>query len=453
MTLNEVTERFFKMENDLKLFDQQIEGINYWEIIRFSIHRELLQQLGLVDTKSSSKKFTFYEKIKLFLNSFKSYIFRNPFLSPKNKIVFFGLNRRVLNQDGIYEEIYTDFILDELNISDYTVLEEYLYGKHLTPVRTQNLFYLDIMAPLNKIMNILKVIKEPECNEVANVISEINNIFNISMESTKYINIVKMFPISKRSFTGLFKVIQPKKLFVVCSYGKEAAISAAKDLGIKTIELQHGTMSSEHLGYHFPGGKKEYFPDEFWAFGEFWLKNTALPIKCKSTVFGYPYLEYQHHKLIPHKKEDIILFISQWAIGDKLSQYALKLSQNISNKVYYKLHPGEYSYWKEKYPYLVDSNIVVIAGESNLYELLLKSKVVIGVYSTALYEAIYFKCQVFILSVSGYEAMKGLIKQNIVQEISESELSLDFNFKNNELENASIIFHDDWKAKIAKIYD
>jgi hypothetical protein len=43
-----VTETFFELERDLGLFEQQVQGVRFWERIRFNVHRRLLRAMGLI---------------------------------------------------------------------------------------------------------------------------------------------------------------------------------------------------------------------------------------------------------------------------------------------------------------------------------------------------------------------------------------------------------------------
>ena len=52
---------------------------------------------------------------------------------------------------------------------------------------------------------------------------------------------------------------------------------------------------------------------------------------------------------------------------------------------------------------------------TNLYDLLARSEYVIGVYSTALYEALSFKCKVVLANLPGVEYLEDLIDNGYVK--------------------------------------
>lgn len=84
----------------------------------------------------------------------------------------------------------------------------------------------------------------------------------------------QMFLLSKW-FKNRLKYINPKLAFVVCYYSTSsfALINAAKSLGIKTVDLQHGVQSKEHIAYStfnkIPVNGWKLLPDIFWN----WTKN------------------------------------------------------------------------------------------------------------------------------------------------------------------------------------
>ena len=149
-------------------------------------------------------------------------------------------------------------------------------------------------------------------------------------------------------------------IFVVVAYENQAVVAAAKDLGIKVIELQHGTISDYHLGYSYPlktrlDGEIKYFPDQILTFGDYWINEDNCPISKEDIIpIGFPYFEAQSKDYMNiQPDEHQILFISQGVIGKYLSKLAYQLADKSKDfKIIYKLHPGEYETWKENYPEL-----------------------------------------------------------------------------------------------------
>lgn len=166
---------------------------------------------------------------------------------------------------------------------------------------------------------------------------------------------------------------------------------------IPTIELQHGVMSGS-IAYNYPKKSDvKQFPDYIFVFSDYWKKCAEFPIDDKNIkVVGYPYLEEkekQYNKIFTEKRgrnKKVVLFLSQWTIGNELSKMAVEFSEICDEEyeIIFKLHPGEYENWKRNYPWLEkeDKIKVIDSLKHNIYEYFAMSDYQVGVSSTAIYE-------------------------------------------------------------------
>jgi CDP-glycerol glycerophosphotransferase (TagB/SpsB family) len=90
----------------------------------------------------------------------------------------------------------------------------------------------------------------------------------------------------------------------------------------------------------------------------------------------------------------------------------VELSKQVGSayRIRYKLHPGELLGWKDRYPWLDRSSIEVIDQLTDVYEEFVRADVVVGVYSTAIYEAVAFGLPVLLVDLAGIESAKALIE-------------------------------------------
>jgi CDP-glycerol glycerophosphotransferase (TagB/SpsB family) len=104
---------------------------------------------------------------------------------------------------------------------------------------------------------------------------------------------------------------------------------------------------------------------------------------------------------------------------------AVEISEKLSSEQYhiiFKLHPGEYSIWETRYPWLKNDKIEVIASrERNLYEYLAISDVQVGVYSTAIYEGLGFGLQTFIYDAPHANTMQYLLDEGYAELVKSSD--------------------------------
>ena len=189
----------------------------------------------------------------------------------------------------------------------------------------------------------------------------------------------------------------------------------ADEMGIPTIELQHGTMGEEHTAYNYPENwRVKQFPKYLFLFSEYWKYKSSFPIREENRiVVGFPYLERMKKKFTKSRKNKDhknILFLSSGPIGYRLVKIAIELQKTLDMENYhiiYKLHPGEYETWRERYPELPRTAIEVIDNnKTNLYELFSISDIqVSGFGSTVVFEGLSFSLQTYVLD---YYASKEL---------------------------------------------
>jgi hypothetical protein len=219
--------------------------------------------------------------------------------------------------------------------------------------------------------------------------------------------------------------IDPEVAVLTSSYnGRETFVEACQAEDVPVVELQHGVVTSYHMGYSYPYDDKNVFPDYFFSFGDYWSEAVDLPLPDENVIpIGYPFLETRAAEYRSIETERQIVVISQPPYGESLSRFAVALSESaaIDEAVVYKLHPKEYADWKKRYPHLVGSAVEVSAGEPPLYELFAESHAQVGVDSTALYEGLRFELDTYILDEAGSVQMEYLLSNSHATLIQSTE--------------------------------
>lgn len=428
ISVKQICEKIWELEDKYNLLYKEINGVKVWQYLRMKIYYQIAQQTG-VFTKPHTTKNSLWDKIKAFPCYLYNAILKNPLKGNYQKDILIFDHSRKIYVDGEYIDIYTKYLLDNLDVNDYNydVIERPYLRKHWTK-KEPNRKYLDYLSISSFIPKKLYRVKfsEYQLKYIKTVEKEINGYFNISINLKRlFIKGIKNFKYNYKFYNKLFKKRKPSKVYVVVSYGKAALISAAKDNDIQVIEIQHGTFSPYHLGYNFPECNKEleYFPDVFYIFGEYWSESVKLPVKEENIIsYGFPYMNKRIKKYSDiEKKEKQILFISQGVIGQEMSKIAYKVAQRLKDyNIIYKLHPGEYDRWKSEYEELVLANKlknfeVIDHNNKDLYDYFASSNYLVGVFSTAIYEGLVFGCKTVLVNLPGIEYMQFLIEQDIVK--------------------------------------
>jgi hypothetical protein len=421
--------KFKKLELEFSLFDTRIDNVAIWERLRFGIYRDIQQANGQnqAHTSIALDSDDYLEGAKSW---FKNIFYRNPFLTSKQDILFIGHPRRKQEPDGYWWDIYCDPIHEKCTLESVHFEKPYLLD-HRTPAKTESLRYLELIEYGGTIQRKLGLHNIALPADARNRLEEIER--TIEQRFDTEVNLTTRIVRELRNrrcrlwlYKRLLDRVRPELAVVVVSYGKETFIEACQSKGIPVVELQHGVIHSDHLGYSYSGSRtKEMFPDYLFTWGEFWGDRVEFPIPDERVIpVGYPYLEQRRNQYTDVASKDQILFISQGTIGEQLSKFAIEVDQHpdIDYNVVYKLHPGEYDRWREEYPWLVNADFEAIDGsEPPLYQLFAESSVQVGVGSTAVYEGLAFDLETYIYRCPGSEVLQPLVAENSAEIVSSVE--------------------------------
>ncbi|MEM4780532.1 MAG: hypothetical protein QXG03_03075, partial [Halalkalicoccus sp.] len=405
------------LESDLDLLSRRIDGVRFWERVRFAVHRELLREatgLGRAHSESALRRARARKLAGLLRHS----LVGNPFLADPAEIAVINHPRRSRREDGLWWDIYTDPIVERLDSETLTLERPYDHA-HKRPARTESIRYLDPVVQggnLRRKFAPPTVLGREEERELARIERRFSEAFGVEVDIAER---VRRDLVTRRCRLGLyrrlFERLDPDLVVLVVSYVLETAIEACHDLDIPVAELQHGVISPTHAGYAYPGGRtKRTFPDYLLTFGEFWGETVELPIpEARVLPVGYPHLDSTAGEYADRPTRERAVVVSQGTVGEDLSRFAVGLArtEGFDPEVVYKLHPGEYDRWREAYPWLVDSPVRVVA-DADLYELFSESRLQVGVYSTAIYEGLAFALDTYLVDLPGVSQLRPLLDRN-----------------------------------------
>jgi hypothetical protein len=198
-----------------------------------------------------------------------------------------------------------------------------------------------------------------------------------------------------------------KTVYVVVAYFHQHIVGAARDLGIRVVELQHGAISPFHLGYSYPGRPVVADqPDELWCFGSYWTDVAELPAGMKTAVAGAPFIQPLSDAELAAKESQRVVFLSQGTIGPSLFEFAASLAgERPAYEVVFRLHPSEHA---ADYPPRPGVRISSGPGESTL-GLLASAGYQVGVATTALFEGMVLGCRTVVAQLPGHEYLQPVV--------------------------------------------
>lgn len=441
----EIITKFEKIEEELKLFDLQHEGLPIWEIVRFGVFSKLNNTINKRKNIYSDKFSVRKKLLKIFFNFIKSF-YQLKQITQADILV---LNHpRRFDLDGKMYDIYTDTFVHNLQYS-YVVFENMFQLEHHKNVFAKNLFYLDYPKIIARVYSNFYGVKlsttlEKKVFKLEQVLLE---EFNVDLNLRSYIiREVTRFKKLLIPFKRLLTIIDPKIIIEVVNYSRPNKVFnfLANQMNIPVIELQHGTMGPYHLGYSYPEfikNKLKTFPNIIFVWGHFWKYQTRFPIDSGNVIVtGFPYLEKKMKNTNSGERKDILI-ISQPTISEKFILEIIELSkllQNDSRTIYFKLHPSELENAQYVYRevYKLTNVKVIDINSISIYDLFNKCSIQIGVYSTALIEGIAFELKTIIIKLPGweyFEKMQGMENFIFVNSVAELNMKSIFNKKDSNI--------------------
>jgi hypothetical protein len=368
----------WQVERELNLLDWQIGDARPWPVIRMRIFHELTRRSGIHGASHPVRR-TPYDKARLVTRHVTGLVTRNPFLGSYDALVV----PHPRKPGGV--EIYTDELRKALG-AKALILDSGINGTPLPKSRNLD-FFTSAAGAVHT--------RQLDDRGISNALRELTGV-SVPVGAL----LAREVPKHRRLralYRALLRRHQIKTVYVVVAYFHQHIVGAARDLGIRVVELQHGAISPFHLGYSYPGRPEVADqPDELWCFGSYWTDVADLPAGMSTSVVGASYLPGA-----ARKNPRLAVFLSQGTIGAELLNVAESVAkEHPSLDVVFRQHPSERA-----------SNYTMPAGvrlsiEGSTLDLLASATYQVGVSTTALFEGMALGCRTAVANLPGHEYLE-----------------------------------------------
>ncbi|MFS4483529.1 hypothetical protein ACKGJY_10960 [Hyunsoonleella sp. 2307UL5-6] len=444
MNLKELSNFYLKWENENDLYNYKINNFPIYVFFRMQFYHcflfgndvvEELSKEGLGSVKKVNKKKVLINSLLFFFNLKK--------LKKNNLIISNTSNRK--NVNGYYKDIMFDNICD-FKLKDYAILEfpqlgTYHYNQSY---KKENIVYGDFLYLAERFV-------KPKINlKDAEVIIEIiidnfalfwekyhSRKFDKSLLKTELLLKLKRnisrIPIYKK----LLAYVKPKAIYLKAGYAPQSQIitQISKELNIDIVEVQHGHIYSLHGGYTLPKEKnKGFFPNYLAVWSNYyknivinngWDKNSVkvfgdfTQIKDINDIDVFKTLKPKDVlKKIVNNHKYIVTVVCQHSIEGVFSNF-LKQIKTIEKRnigVILKLHPRLQEKQTLFFKHILkDFDNIYVIGNTDIKECFNVSNLVVGVYSTALIEALEYGLPVHLIDCKESQFLDDLLKLNLVR--------------------------------------
>ena len=232
-----------------------------------------------------------------------------------------------------------------------------------------------------------------------------------------------------RMWESLLDSFRPAKVVLVDGYSSNAAlIFAARQRGITTIEVQHGSCVRSHRGYRtIAGCQSPLHPDYFLGWNQFWANEIGSIPGYRAKVKVCPATA---QRLQPRNFADAqggVLLIHQPTASRFLFETleALPDAPAKSSSLAVKYHPGIQPEWRLKLDRLCERKGVTVYDSEPIEDLIGRHGAIVGWFSTVLYQARDAGCETYYLPTADFgEQQKPLAQQGIMPLEQEAFLSM-----------------------------
>lgn len=414
-------EQMLEVENKYNLLEKEMDGFQYWIYSRYEVWYRCIVPAKTGNPCETPIAMERGNKMLTLLGdafSLTKCALCKGTIPKKMYDVCFMNHERRQRIGNYYECIYTEF-MTEFFPNSFTVERTYRH-RHLQPVKTSNLIYIDGVEVRSNLYSWFKrKWKTEDYRRKKQILLEsldepmefLGSLYGVEINVDEICEIILRFyyiyKIKVIYFSKLLRKYRPKVIVQVVGYNMDCMIvnELTSESSIQTVELEHAAIGTEHLAYSFyNAGKKNQirqFAKNLFAFSDYFLQGTKLPL-TKVWSVGYPFLDRMKEKYPPEKGRDsscTILFLSQLKYGRELSEIAVKCRRILENvRIVYKLHPKEFTVWREIYPKLATEGIEVLDTlERNIYQCFAIADAQVGGYTTAIYEGLAYELPTFIL--------------------------------------------------------
>ena len=425
MKTSEALHLIIKIENLFDTSSIKWDGLITWPLVRKILWFRLIS-INISSKNNQEKKF---KNIFSITKSFVSSFFRKTKVNQDSEKIFFS---RPQYLQEIKSKKYIDRIVDPIiQLCEIKKTSKYYFRKISKEKKMVNNFY--VMLDGSSLTYIS--IKENQIN-ILNKIAEILEIDSLQLQREYKQELHAFLYWFKSAKKLLLKHKNLKEIYLTCWYMTETMgiCAAASQLGIKTIDIQHGKQGRYQAMYSgwskIPEKGYDLMPDRFWC----WGKSSCDHILSHSPnrkhhipfVGGFPWIEYYKKNIMiryPKGSSNIrVLVTLQPPQGDNHERIpdfilrSLTLEQIKNVHFIFRLHPNDthgIDYCSERLK-LIPSNIYTIDfGKTNLYDLFNEVTHHITAYSSCCYEASHFGLSTLLYGSESKEIYEHEIKEKI----------------------------------------
>jgi hypothetical protein len=432
----EIKDFIVGLEKKFPVNSWKVNSIHIWPYIRIKIYFYLINSIEkpLFSTQVKKSK-SRIDKLKSLYRNIRSVFFYLRWIKSltQKENLFVGADAHRVDYKNSRFNRYFDVMIEKYSIQKTSIYFE--YGKNTKKQYNSDLIFTFSEA-LKGFLFLNKLVKTPKDLNLEGYDSFLNflkkdklferftNIYSIEMVAQWA---VEVFYLKVLFFQKVLRIVQPKKMVILCYYLEDifALTAAANQLKISTIEMQHGPQPNVHLAYSnwssLPESGYDMIPKNFWCWdqGSYtviqdWTKNNQ---NYSVKVIGNPWIDYWKAKEMNYKHQNFILYSLQpspLTIEQLFPESILNFIKSNPHKWFIRLHPRQLNEMGTIKSFLKCKGVVELVNiDEATYDplplLLSKASLHLTHFSGTVIEASFFNVFTVLLNEIGIFSFQDLI--------------------------------------------
>lgn len=390
-----------RMESENNLNNETILGVPLWRIVRYKTRLFFVnKKTGYIATAPPKSTRVGKPHLKFF-----SELWHHK--RDKGLSVVFPFNRLVIIE-GVFIDKFTDPVIIEsdLNKSSYIIIDPPTYSGSYNRINRDKALSEENRTLLQQILKYFFIIYTPikYGGVIKRFFSKVKIVFELPDDYiSHYFSQLSEYLAKYYYYLFWFKLLKPRRVFIVYREGYFPQIAVCKRLGIPVAEFQHGITLDNTVSF---AGEYDprIDPDYFLVFGNYWRGPQFGMSLDRIVNIGWAYSGFLQKRGSDgaEKHQNVVLVISSPEISDAILDALKVLSDAIGNYSFdIRLHPCE-SYNENQIKKLqLMPKAVVVDNKIDSALVLPTYKYVVGENSSVIYEALSVGCKVGMLNLCG----------------------------------------------------
>lgn len=478
----DIKEYILSIEQKFPVNSWTANGIHLWPFIRIRLFFFLINVLEsqskkketdenkiLVQESKISNEFSIFNRI---INSLKHRIsfakivvgyMKWHQMLPTKKYLFVGADSYRVNYKNKRFNKYFDVFIDKYNIKSDSMFFE------MDEVQTKNLYHNDIVKYVHKPFEGFLYFQKAE--QIKFEWEGYDSFLEFLSSDSTTSNFVENYTISRlqswfsffwlriQFFKKTLKKINPKKVLILCYYwGNDsyALTIAANQLGIETVEMQHGPQTEIHLSYgnwsKVPTEGYDFLPRTYWNWDNYsqsvfnnWFGNNPI---YKSIVVGNPWVDFWKDKQDDYKFSNYLLYSLQpnpLTIEQLFPKVLIEFIKASQYQWFLRLHPRQLDEKSKIEDYLKENDVLHLvniddATNDPLPQLFANAIIHITHFSGSTIESQFFNVFTVLINKIGITSFPDLIESNKAIYLDIEDAS--FTEKLNEIIHNKLVYKE-----------